>query len=85
MPSVINLGLKPLGWLGEAGSPLLYEGTSESIAGAVYGTVVRLRLSSSSTGTNYSLARIVYLVLLIAYASSIWSSIANGQFMDPMV
>jgi hypothetical protein len=65
---MINLGLKPpsLGcqWLGEAGSPLLYEGTSESIAGAVYGTVVRLRLDIVVVGTNYSLARIVYLVLL---------------------
>jgi hypothetical protein len=30
-------------------------------------------------------SRIVYLVLLIAYASSIWNGTANGWFMGPMI
>ncbi len=29
--------------------------------------------------------RIVYLVLLIAYARSMWNSVANGLLMDPLV
>ena len=38
-----------------------------------------------AAGQSTDSSRVVYLVLLIAYASSIWNSIANGYFIDPMV
>ena len=49
-------------------------GTDASACWRLYEFMATLAMVPTYTDTS----RIVYLVLLIAYASSIWNSIANG-------